>query len=153
MGLVLRYVIFTTPLGLPLLCNTACLILPDFHFQPALKRVASLSPFPQKVVELISLADPIRHLVSFRPIRLLEFPLMLMGVLASWSVHTRPSTQQPIDTSRNFSVDMSGGRANLNFLIKVFSISGDSKHFYVYKKQKERPEFFFLGLNSNIFVS
>ena len=36
------------------------------------------------------------------------FPLSLMVVLTHGSVHARPSTQHPIDTSGNFSAHMSG---------------------------------------------
>ena len=42
-------------------------------------------------------------------VKLLEFPLASMGVLAPGSVHARPSAQPPIDTSGNFSAHMSGG--------------------------------------------
>ena len=36
-------------------------------------------------------------------------PLAPMGVLAPGSAHARPSARPPIDTSGNFSADMSGG--------------------------------------------
>ena len=39
----------------------------------------------------------------------IKFPLAPMGVLAPGSAHARPSAKPPIDTSGNFSANMSGG--------------------------------------------
>ena len=40
----------------------------------------------------------------------LKFPIAPMGVLAPGSAHARPSAQPPIDTSGNFSAQVSGRR-------------------------------------------
>ena len=48
-----------------------------------------------------------------------------MGVLASGSVHARPSAHPPIDTSGNISAHVSGRGLN--------KISDDSKHFLCFQ--------------------
>ena len=48
-----------------------------------------------------------------------------MGALAPGSAHVRPSAQPPIDTSGNFSIQVS-----------FFAISGDSKHFSSFSEEK-----------------
>ena len=56
-----------------------------------------------------------------------------MGVLASGSVHARPSAHPPIDTSGNISAHVSGRGLN--------KISDDSKHFLCFQNNnKNRPQ-------------
>ena len=44
-----------------------------------------------------------------------QFPLAPVGVLAPGSAHARPSAQPPIDTSGDFSVDVSERGVGQNF--------------------------------------
>ena len=79
-----------------------------------------------------SLNNNLKTLVS-------EFPLSPRGALAPGSAYARPSAQAPIDTSRNFSVQVSGRGAAKNlkhFLINFLAISGDSKHFSFFPEKK-----------------
>ena len=66
-----------------------------------------------------------------------KIPLALMGVLAPWSAHARPSARPPIDTSGNFSAHMSGGggKCLTVFLINFLAKSENSKHFSFFSKK------------------
>jgi hypothetical protein len=65
-----------------------------------------------------------------------------MRVLAPGSAHARPSAQPPIDTSRNFSLHVSGrgGSTNLkHFPISFLAILGDSMHLSGFFRKKIDP--------------
>ena len=47
-------------------------------------------------------------------VKSMEFPLAPMGALAPGSAHARPSAQAPIDTSGNFSAQVSEGGGQKN---------------------------------------
>ena len=70
-----------------------------------------------------------------------------MGALAPGSAHARPSAQAPIDTSGNFSEQVSGGN---HFLINFLAISGDFKHFSFYLEKKQPKNVEDLSLLKNI---
>ena len=57
-------------------------------------------------------------------------------VLAPGSAHARPSARPPIDTSGNFSAQMSGGGGNclIVFLINFLAKSENAKHFSFFSK-------------------
>ena len=68
-----------------------------------------------------------------------------MGALAPVSAHARPSAETPIDTSGNFSAQVSGrGVKSIDFL----AISGDSKHFSFFSEKTDPP-----GASPQIFVN
>ena len=61
----------------------------------------------------------------------------LMGS-APGSAHARPSAQPPIDTSGNFSPQVSGKGGRVHKLTNFLVISGDSKHFSFFPKKPKK---------------
>ena len=80
-------------------------------------------------------------ILHWRRTLLNKFPLAPMGALAPGSVHARPSAQPPIDTSGNFSAQVSGGGKTIEtFPINFLAISGDSEHFLLFFSGKKNPQ-------------